>query len=316
LRSPAHRTRESENFPAGVTLQISLAASDLGHVHDVLPHQLRVWSGQVDEILCVLDLKRSWGRFRSGRGDEHALRQAVDSACAPYAHARSVVVDYGRRRRTHVARAFFGERSIPAKDFRGGPFYSYFFALDAASHEFVLHTDSDLLFGGGSQSWIADGIRLLKELPEVLICSPFPGPPTADGQLRQQSGTTVPMAFPAVSFDHVTTRVFFVNRQSLLALAPLPRKKKFQGRRNRVRAFVGRTSVYDLPERLLSDAMQSRGLKRLNALGPSPGMWTLHLEDRSPRVLAQLPELVRRVEMADVPEAQRGYYDVQESMLT
>lgn len=282
----------------------------------MLPHQLRVWAGQVDEILCVLDLKRSWGRFRGDRSGELALREAVDWACAPYTHARSVVVDYGRDRRRHLARAFFGGRSIPAKDFRGGPFYSYFFAVDAASHDLVFHTDSDLLFGGGSRSWIADAVRLLNELPEVLICSPFPGPPTADGKLRQQSGTTAPMEFPAVSFDHVTTRVFFVNRRSLLALAPLVRRKKFHGRRNRVRAFVGRTSVYDLPERLLSDAMEARGLKRLNVLGSSPGMWTLHLEDRSPRVLAQLQELVRRVETDDVSEEQRGYYDVQESMLT
>src|SRR5262249_4265357 len=257
-----------------------------------------------------------WGRFRQGRGAEEALREAVDSACSAYPHARSVVVDYGRRRRGHVARAFFGARSIPAKDFRGGPFYSYFYAVDAASHAFVLHADSDVLFGGGSQSWIADATQLLNELPEVLICSPFPGPPTADGQLRQQNGTIVPMDFSAVSFDHVTTRVFFVNRRSLLALAPLPRRRKFHGRRNRVRAFVGRTSGYDLPERRLSDAMKARGLKRLNVLGPSPGMWTLHLEDRSPRVLAQLPELVRRVETGNVPEEQRGYYDVQESMLT
>ena len=299
-----------------MTLQISLAPSDLDHVSHVLPHQLRVWAGQVDEILCVLDLKRSWGRFRRGRGGEHALRRAVDSACAAYPHARSVVVDYGRRRRRLLASAFFGARSIPPKDFRGGPFYSYFFALGAASHDFVFHTDSDVLFGGGSQSWIADGIRVLEEMPEMLVCSPLPGPPTADGRLRQQSGTIEPMGFPAVSFDHLTTRVFFVSRRSLLALAPLPLKKKFPGRRNRVRAFVGRTSVYDLPERLLSDAMKLHGLKRLNVLGPSPGMWTVHLEDRSPRLLRQLPGLVRRVETGDVPEGQRGYYDVQESMLT
>jgi hypothetical protein len=316
LPSPAHRSRESGNVPAGATLQISLAPSDLDHVHEVLPHQLRVWAGQVDEILCVLDLKRSWGRFGQGRGGEVALREAVDSACAAYPHARSVVVDYGRRSRRHLARAFFGRRSIPAKDFRGGPFYSYFFALGAASHDFVFHADSDMLFGGGSQSWIADAIQLLNERPDVLICSPFPGPPTADGRLRQQSATIEPMRFPALSFEHVTTRVFFLNRRSLLALAPLPRRKKFHGRRNRLRAFVRRTSVYDLPERLLSDALKKHGLKRLNVLGQSPGMWALHPEDRSPLLLRQLPELVRRVETGDVPEEQRGYYDVQESMLT
>lgn len=82
-----------------------------------------------------------------------------------------------------VSTMFFGGRSIPAKDFRGGPFYSYFFGLYSAKHNYVFHLNSDLMFGGGSSTWLAEAIKLLMERPDILVCTPLPGSPTADGQL-------------------------------------------------------------------------------------------------------------------------------------
>ena len=45
------------------TLQINLAPTDLPHLIHVLPHQIRQFGGQVDEILLTLDLHQSRGRF-------------------------------------------------------------------------------------------------------------------------------------------------------------------------------------------------------------------------------------------------------------
>jgi len=50
----------------GVTLQISLAPTDFPHARYVLPHQLRQWAGQVDDVLLVVDVYRSRGRFGDG----------------------------------------------------------------------------------------------------------------------------------------------------------------------------------------------------------------------------------------------------------
>jgi hypothetical protein len=215
-----------------------------------------------------------------------------------------------------VSRRFFGGRGIPAKDFRGGPYYAYFFGLHVAEHDHVFHTDSDMLYGGGSQVWIAEALRLLDERPSVLVCSPLPGPPTADGSPIQQAARIEAHDSPAHGFNYFTTRLFLLDRRRLVALGPLVPLLKFYGRRNRAESWLRRTSVFDLPERLISNAMAEHSLTRFDFLGTRPGMWAIHPDERSARLYDLLPELVRRVESGDVPDTQRGFYDVHESMLS
>jgi hypothetical protein len=45
------------------TVQINLAPTDLPHLIHILPHQIRQFGGQVDEILLTVDLHQSRGRF-------------------------------------------------------------------------------------------------------------------------------------------------------------------------------------------------------------------------------------------------------------
>jgi hypothetical protein len=45
------------------TLQINLTPTDLLHLIHILPHQLRQFGGQVDEMLLTVDLHQSRGRF-------------------------------------------------------------------------------------------------------------------------------------------------------------------------------------------------------------------------------------------------------------
>jgi hypothetical protein len=44
-------------------------------------------------------------------------------------------------------------------------------------------------------------------------------------------------------------------------------------------------------------------------------MWTLHPPYRCADFYARLPELVRRVEVGDMPDAQLGFHDVGESLV-
>ena len=49
---------------AGITLQVNLAPSDLPHAIHTIPHQLRRWRAQVDEVLLTVDLRRSTGTMQ------------------------------------------------------------------------------------------------------------------------------------------------------------------------------------------------------------------------------------------------------------
>ena len=66
-----------------VTLQINLAPTDLPHAVHVLPHQLRQWSGQVQEIVFTFDLHRTshGGRFSEGWEERRApMEELLDRA--------------------------------------------------------------------------------------------------------------------------------------------------------------------------------------------------------------------------------------------
>src|SRR5215218_365514 len=163
-----------------VTLQVSLAPTDFPHAQHLLPHQLRQLAGSVDEVLLVVDLHRSPGRFSEAWEERRPRLQALlEAVCRQYPHARVAEVDYAPGVRAALSERFLSGREVPLKDSRGGPFHSYLYGLHAAAHEHVFHLDADMLLGGGSRTWMAEALALLSARPEVLSVSPLPGPPTA-----------------------------------------------------------------------------------------------------------------------------------------
>jgi hypothetical protein len=297
-----------------VTLQVSLAPPDIRHATELLPHQLRTWGGQVDEVLLTVDTRRSRGR-RFGaewHGNEALMADFLASLQGEHDNLRVEPVDYERALVGDVAARFFGRKTIPAKDFRGGPFYSYFFALHMARYDHVLHVDSDMLFGGGSQGWVDDALGMLEARPEVLTVGPLPGPPTDDGNLRAEHWRdAVREADHTFSFPNFTTRVFLVDRTRLSGI-PLRRMKGWRGR---LRGELQGQPSYELPEILIAELMAERGWRRLDFLGPALGMWSLHPVEHTDEFRQALPTLISRVEAGDVSAAQVGHYNLHESML-
>jgi hypothetical protein len=301
---------------SGVTLQISLAPTDYPHARYILPHQLRQWGSQVDEILLVIDLHRSrTGRFTAAWEERKPLLDAlVADACAHDPRVRAVTVDYSDQAVRRVGDEFFGGQPVPPKDLRGGPFYSYFFALSAAACPIVIHADSDMLFGGGSTHWVDEARAILAADPDILCCSPLPGPPTADGQLVGQPAQRYPAPFPAFRFRHMSTRIFALDRGRFAArIGALDARAPTW--RGRLRARLQGNPPYDMPENILSEALRAHRLARVDLLGRAPGMWSLHPPHRSALFYETLPTLIARVESGDMPEAQRGRYDVTDALV-
>ncbi len=300
-------------MPNPVSLQISLAPPSVRYAELILPHQLRVLGHQVDEVILTLDLRVSPGR-RWRQGWEELtphVRTMARSIADTHPSGRVIEVDYEPAAAERIARRFFNRPRIPDKDLRGGPFYSYFFALDAAEHDLVFHLDSDMLLGGGSPTWVSEAVDLLKRRAEVLCVCPLPGPPTADGSLRDQDAYAPAREGPfRFRFEHFTSRLFLCDRNQLAGPAnpvPLRHEVPWWGR---VSGALRRRSTFALPERLISRAMKERGLVRIDFLGHPPGLWAIHPVDHDERFLRALPELIARVEAGQVSEAQRGRYNL------
>ncbi len=292
--------------PSLVTLQISLAPSDHRLAAELLSHQVRTWRGQVAEILLTVDLHRSSGRFAddwaAGRDRIMALAHSVEGASV-------LPVDYSPEAAAAVSREFFGGAPIPRKDHRGGPYYSYFFALHAAKYARVLHCDADMLFGGGSPIWLAEACALLDREPDILVTAPLPGPPSPDGRLRELPGVRRSASEYAYEFPEMSTRLFLLDRdrwrQRIGALRP-----RLASPRGVILALLEGNAPRQLPEKLITAEMARHGLKRVDFLGRAPGMWSLHPPYRGADFFAKLPALVHRVEAGDLPPEQLGFHDI------
>lgn len=300
---------------APVTLQINMAPTDAPHVDDILPHELRQLGRQVDEILLVIDLTKGplvdpavWAN------GEIALRKAIARCAEDYPHLRTIDVDTSPEVSQQVADEFFGGAEIPGKDWRGAPIYPYFFGLWASRNNYVFHMDSDMLYGGGSQTWIAEAVELLQARPDVLVCSPLPGPPTADGQLVSQTLPREPHSSLAFRANQVSTRVMMIDRarfrQTVGALRVIPPSRRM--------VWLARVDGYtpsECAEILCTYGLVGAGMSRIDFLGSEPGMWSVHPPYRSPLFYRELPNLVRRIEAGDVPDLQRGQHDVHDAMV-
>jgi hypothetical protein len=296
----------------GVTLQINLAPPDVLHAVHVAPHQLRVWGDQVDEILFTLDaIRPSAGRFAE-RWDEllPAMNELLERLEREHRHARIDVVDASPTAVSRVAARFFAAEHIPMKDSRGGPLYAYFYGLDRAENDLVLHVDSDMLFGGRSHTWVQEAVAAIRADESVLLASPLPGPPRRDGRLCGQPDARPEPGLPhGFRFHSMSTRVFLLDRARLserIGALPLAPPLLL---RSRVKALINRNPMVAMPEQILTREMRRHRLARLDFLGEHPGMWSLHPPYRSPAFYQALPSLIARVEAEDLPDEQRGHYD-------
>ena len=311
-------------------LQINMHPPDVDHVVFTLEHQLRQWHGQVERVLLTVDTRPSRaGRYRARDYDDR-LRRLMDHIGrlqSRYSELQVEEVDYSEDAREAVRRRFFSlERECPEKAFDGGPFYAYFYGLLNANADYVLHMDSDMLFGGGSQTWLAEAIAVMEANPSALFAGPLPGPPRPDGELSEGHGSfpglqnvrlpvRLDYPFAAFKFVSVSTRVFlmsmatFDRRLGSLSLVR-PNAKR------RIRARLYRQLPLSMPaEEVLTAAMIRRGLCRIDFLGGGTGMFSLHPPHRSPEFYRRLPELIERIEGGDIPDGQLGEYDINGSMI-
>ncbi len=313
-----------EFMPGDIVAQINVYPMDVRHLEYLLPHQIRVWADMVDRIVITIDTHRSRsGRYRGTDYDSSlkALRRQIAVAQTQYPKLEAIEVDYSQKAREDVARYFFNADSIPVKAWDGGPFYAYFFGIYSAQARYVMHFDGDMMFGGGSKIWMKEAIALLESRPDIMLVSPFPGPPRVDGRIfghQIEDGyqsVLEPGPSLAYRFSHASTRVFLIDLErfkSTLGTLPLLASNPLQKLKSWI---LGNPPEAREAEVILSHVLSTTGLKRIDILGSDPGLWGLHPPYRSEEFYQRLPEIVRMVELGNVPDGQRGHYDLNDSII-
>jgi hypothetical protein len=289
-----------------VSLQINVAPNDYLHARYILPHQLKILSNQVNEVLIIIDSKPSKGRFGEGwDANKNVLISFLDNLQSEYP-IKIMHVDYSLAIKTKIAEYFFGTSNIPEKDFRGGPFYAYFFGLFQAKNNWVFHLDSDMILGGGSRTWINEAINFFEIDKSYLTASPLPGPPHNDDILIGQAVASKIAPF-TYAFNAMSTRIFMIDKAKFSEHKLSITKPSF---RNQIKAILQGNPNADLPEHILSAYIKKHNLKRIDFLGTNPGLWSLHPPYRTKAFYNNLEDIIKLAENNNLPTAQNGNYDI------
>lgn len=288
-----------------VTLQISLSPLDMAHAALIVPHQLQHFASQCQQVLLVWDLDPGL------RYQEVAFRQRWDQGVAfielfhqalqqEFPQLESLHLKASDTRaeaavRPYIASLNTGSAAIPAKDFRGGPFLSYLYALASARFDHVLHLDSDMMFAGNSSGWVASALEALQADSDLFCVSPPGGP------LKNR---------PATRHVFFTTRHFLSDRRRWLNQIQL------QIRPQTFTDELAKEIHAEVLENTLSQWMQQQGLFRLDHAGPDAGFCSLHPPVPPHRdFMTCLPKLLDALSQGWMPECQYGHYNLQTETL-
>ena len=290
-----------------VSLQINLSPGDYLHTKYLLKHQLKTLSGQVDEIILTVDTKPSKGRFSKDWAlYKDQLNLFLKREIEPFYQVRIVFVDYSDMAKFKVAKYFFGKNSMPDKDFRGGPFYAYFFGLYMAANDLVFHLDSDMFLGGGSQVWVKEAVGYFEIDRSCFIVSPLPGPPHLKDILIGQvfKRKIAPFTY---AFEGMSTRIFMIDKARFKTQKLSLKKPTVRGQ---IKAIVQGNPNADLPEHIISVYLKKNALERIDFLGRRKGLWSLHPPFRTKTFYENLQTIITNIEEGNLPENQNGFYDI------
>ena len=303
--------RQDGGGAASCDLSILVARTDTRFMLQTIPHLVRTCRFPFARRVLMVDTAPLGRRYRRKPGigtteELHVcctqlLQAGVVDAVAP--------IDYSPHYRRRTYRKHFAGPMRQTHSHGGYPILGSIAAIEESRADFLVHFDSDmLLYQDSGFSWIDEGIRLLRENPDLLAVLPRSGPPHRDGRLRQQEETGEayePDPRGIYCFKTFTSRVFLIDRGRFDRLLPLrPRLPVVDLLRNYL------TARNTMPEWELMIGYRLQETAFVRADLSSTRAWTLHPDERGERFEAALQDVIARIESGYYPPEQGGYYDL------
>lgn len=291
---------------AACTLQIPITDSDVPVATHTLPHQMKKLGQFADDVLISINRPVP-------PTDPRPLDELLDGIVAEFSNVRVVEVEYDQNSVDWVSETFFGGRDYPLSDFKGIPIHAFLEQYRQSRHPHFFQLAADMMLGGVGDQWLNEAIEHLDRDPLTLTVSPLGGPAPRGGYHSGGSPTEVGvgLAFRVPSFS---SRDYLVKLDEFLpAMADLDRLPPPRWVDSMQARLVG-TAGIDHFEKLFEHRMVSTGKHRLDFEG-SGGFWTLHPLYKTPEFVAGLPGLLEAIDAGQIPEGQRGRYDLHHSFL-
>ncbi|MGH7517638.1 MAG: hypothetical protein ACREOC_09235 [Gemmatimonadales bacterium] len=296
---------------ASCDLSILVARIDTPFMLQTIPHLVRSCRFPFARRVLVVDTAPLGRRYR--RRPNIGTAEELNACCTQLLQAgvmdAIMPIDYSPHYRRRTYQKHFTGLMRQTHSSGGYPILGSIFAIEESRADFLVHFDSDmLLYQDSGFSWIEEGIKLLRDHPDLLAVLPRSGPSSRDGRLRQQEErgqAYEPDVRGIFSFKTFTSRVFLIERRRFERLLPLrPPLPVMELLRN---YFTARNTMPEW-EVMVGSRLRKTGFVRAELM--SPRAWTLHPEERGQRFEAALPNVIARVEAGYYPAEQGGYYDL------
>jgi hypothetical protein len=292
------------------TLSITSARCDWAYLDAIVRHLVRACNYPFVERILVMDTAPLGLRYLADPNlvsteEFHAIGArlirdgVIDRVDFP---------DYSPQARKLVYEKHLGGDHWETHDFRGTQVLGTMQQIANAQGDYFLHFDSDiLLYQKPGFDWISSAIKLLHDVPEVIVALPRPGPPRADGELIQPFAEYTHDSRGFFSFKFISSRRFLIDRRKFNAV--LPFKPLFVSWKKRLLSNITRRSTLLNWEQMATDKIRNTPYIRADL--DSPDAWTLHAPDHGSKFCEMLPDIIRCVEEGKYPENQAGHYDLQ-----
>jgi hypothetical protein len=292
------------------TLSILVARTDVPYMTQTIPHIVRSCRHPFVERVLIVDTAPLHKRYRSNPniGTLEQLRKCCQQLVEQKVVDQAIDIDYSRESCKRLFTKNFGQIVKHTHDHRGYPILGILFALDRSVGRYLLHFDSDmLLHQAAGFDWVGKAVEVMDKHPEVMFCSPLPGPPQSAGQLQQGTARFELDPDGFYRFKQFTSRKFLVDKERLNKV--LPRTPLYvPSRRRRWLSLLTGDSTLCGWEDMISVMLM--GSEYVRADLASPEAWTLHTPNHGPEFLAKLPSVIERVEAGSFPPGQAGDYDL------
>jgi len=267
-----------------LSLVSNATVADGATIRRIVPHWLRVFGPWLREILIILDTEPLEGRIAElqyGQSRPEELQEAIRVLEAADPRVRFAALQTLSCAATQ--RRWFGN-AHPVRCHAGTPILAFAAAIDNAESNVVLRCDSDMLFC--EKGWVLDeAIPCLQEGVDVYE------PP------RLQSGT---------SETPMSSRAFMVAKEALYGHLPLC-NLRLDPLRVLLRTATGRPRWVAL-EQMISRAAAKGQLSHKIGWNTDLG-FSLHGLKRSWIASPWFEDVVRSIELGQVPDAQRKCWD-------
>jgi hypothetical protein len=185
----------------------------------------------------------------------------------------------------------------------------YWAAMEIPTTKYILHYDGDmLLHQQKGYSWAAEAMGYLADNADSVFAVPRVCPVLTGNAVELPSlheGRPFEPFGKHWKSDWFSTRHFLFDKQKLSRFLPLVRGKLML--ELLVRKYAKRAFPLD-PEIMLHRSLAPRGVKKI--ILKNSAAWAIHPANKSRAFLDILPQMAAAVTAGKVPEAQRGYEDI------